>query len=247
MSLHAVPPEDRANRYFGYDIPTLDRIHRINGYGDHSYTYIPVVIIGAGESGICMAYKLKHRLGFDQFKLFDRQSGIGGTWWINRYPGVACDVPAVFYSFSFSPNPKWTAFYPTGPEIYAYLEDVCNKFGLVDKIELDTDVVSCRWISSEEVWEVNLQHLVRGTGDLSSVDREKRIGELGDFSVYTARETVRCKVLISAVGGLVSSRHVHNKITPVDSHRWNLNHLIMSQELRRLKVPYFTLLAGIIL
>lgn len=121
---------------------------------------------------------------------------------------MACDVPAVFYSFSFSPNSKWTAFYPTGPEIYAYLEDVCNKFGLIDKIELDTEVVSSRWIASEEVWEVDLQHLVRGTGDLSTFDRRKRIKEFGSFSVHTARETVRCKVLISAVGGLVSWRRV---------------------------------------
>jgi cation diffusion facilitator CzcD-associated flavoprotein CzcO len=70
-----------------------NHICHMNGYnrGD-AYTYIPVVIVGAGESGIAMGYKLKKDLGFDQFRIFDRQSGIGGTWWINRYPGVACDV-----------------------------------------------------------------------------------------------------------------------------------------------------------
>jgi cation diffusion facilitator CzcD-associated flavoprotein CzcO len=54
--------------------------------------YYPVAIIGAGESGIAMACRLKEVLGFDQFRVFERQSGIGGTWWINRYPGVACDM-----------------------------------------------------------------------------------------------------------------------------------------------------------
>jgi len=64
----------------------------MNGYSDNAVTYVPIVIVGAGESGIAAGCKLKSELGFDQFRIFDRQAGIGGTWWINRYPGVACDV-----------------------------------------------------------------------------------------------------------------------------------------------------------
>lgn len=67
-------------------------IHVVNGYGKDAYTYYPIIIVGAGETGIAMACRLKEGLGFDQFRIFDRQSGTGGTWWINRYPGVACDV-----------------------------------------------------------------------------------------------------------------------------------------------------------
>lgn len=52
----------------------------------------PIVIVGAGESGIAMACQLKQKVGFEQFVIFDRQGGIGGTWYINRYPGVACDM-----------------------------------------------------------------------------------------------------------------------------------------------------------
>jgi ribulose 1,5-bisphosphate synthetase/thiazole synthase len=62
------------------------------GHDAEGYTYYPVAIIGAGESGIAMGCRLKEKFGFDQFRLFDRQSGIGGTWWINKYPGVACDM-----------------------------------------------------------------------------------------------------------------------------------------------------------
>lgn len=51
-----------------------------------------VIIIGAGFGGIAMACQLKRQLGCADFCLLDRQSGIGGTWWINTYPGVACDV-----------------------------------------------------------------------------------------------------------------------------------------------------------
>ena len=67
-------------------------IHRVNGYDKDAYIYYPIIIVGAGESGIALACRLKEKLGFDQFRLFDRQSGLGGTWWINRYPGVACDM-----------------------------------------------------------------------------------------------------------------------------------------------------------
>jgi ribulose 1,5-bisphosphate synthetase/thiazole synthase len=67
-------------------------IHRVGGYEKGSYAFYPVLIVGAGESGIAMGCRLKQVLGCDQFRIFERQSGIGGTWWINRYPNVACDV-----------------------------------------------------------------------------------------------------------------------------------------------------------
>ncbi len=70
-------------------------IRRVNGYDKDAYTFYPVVIIGAGESGVALACQLKEKLGFDQFRIFEKQAGIGGTWWINRYPGIACDVYAI--------------------------------------------------------------------------------------------------------------------------------------------------------
>lgn len=67
-------------------------IRKDNGYNPNSWMYVPVAIVGAGETGIAMGCRLKEALGFDQFRIFDRQSGIGGTWYINRYPGVAVDL-----------------------------------------------------------------------------------------------------------------------------------------------------------
>ena len=58
---------------------TLDySISLNNGYDKDAYTYVPVIIIGAGESGIAMGCRLREKLGFDQFRIFDRQSGMGG-------------------------------------------------------------------------------------------------------------------------------------------------------------------------
>jgi len=73
-------------------MPSIANIHKRHAYGKDAHTYYPVLIVGAGESGLAMGCRLKEALGTDQFRIFERQSGIGGTWWINRYPGVACDV-----------------------------------------------------------------------------------------------------------------------------------------------------------
>jgi hypothetical protein len=70
----------------------VNTIRYIGGYDDKSYTYYPVLVIGAGESGIAMGCRLRQELGFDQFRIFERKSGIGGTWYTNKYPGIACDV-----------------------------------------------------------------------------------------------------------------------------------------------------------
>ena len=55
-----------------------DSIRVGNGYQSNAYTHCPVLIISAGESGIAMGPRLKEKLGYDQFRIFDRQSGIGG-------------------------------------------------------------------------------------------------------------------------------------------------------------------------
>ncbi|RDW71814.1 monooxygenase-1 [Coleophoma crateriformis] len=182
-------------------------IRKDNNYiNQNDVSYYPATIIGAGESGIAMGCRLKEELGFDQFRILDRQSGIGGTWYINRYPGVACDVPAIFYSFSFCPNPKWTTFHPEGPEIVKYLQGVCEHYEIVDKIQLNTNVTECRWLESEKLWELSIQHFSEGLGDISTQERDQRIKDHGRASVYVGTETIRTKILISAVGGLVNPK-----------------------------------------
>lgn len=57
-----------------------DTIQTVNTYNEDAYVYYPVLIIGAGESGIAMGCRLKQVLSFDQFRIFDRRSGLGGTW-----------------------------------------------------------------------------------------------------------------------------------------------------------------------
>ncbi|KAF7936424.1 uncharacterized protein EAE98_002643 [Botrytis deweyae] len=203
--------------------PVYGNIVRIN-HEAHEYIYYPIAIIGAGESGIAMGCRLKEVLGFDQFRIFDRQSGIGGTWWINRYPGVACDIPSTFYSFSFCPKYDWSCFHPGGAEMAEYLQTVCEKYAIVDKIQVNTDAKEARWLENEQVWEVTLQHLMVGAGDLSEEDRALKVKKQGHSAVYTYEEKIRCKILISAVGGLVQPKSWPESIPGKDNFKGEIFH-----------------------
>ncbi|KAF9889912.1 hypothetical protein FE257_006784 [Aspergillus nanangensis] len=102
------------------------------------YAYTPrklrIITIGAGFSGLLIAHKLQHRFpdlqNFVEHKLFEARSDVGGTWLINTYPGVQCDVPAHIYAFPFDPNPEWTRFYASGPEIQEYIQRTVKKWNL---------------------------------------------------------------------------------------------------------------------
>lgn len=83
------------------------------------------------------------------------------------------------------------------------MANVCSQFEITDKIQCNTDVEGATWLESEKLWEVRLRHMAIGTGDLSVKDRNAKIANEGEQSVFLKRETVRCKVLISSVGGLV--------------------------------------------
>ncbi|KUL84464.1 hypothetical protein ZTR_06147 [Talaromyces verruculosus] len=193
-------------------------------YDRHGYTYYPVAIIGAGESGIAMGCQLKQQLKFDQFRIFERRSGIGGTWWSNRYPGVACDIPAMLYSFSFAQNPKWTSTFPSGKEIAEYLADVCAKFEIVDKLQFHTEVTELKWLEDEEEWELTITHLVPGVGDWSEAERQDKIAAEGPKGVYLATEKIRAKIAISAVGGLVEPQVIPKDIPGFGTFEGEITH-----------------------
>ncbi|OAG37336.1 hypothetical protein AYO21_08413 [Fonsecaea monophora] len=182
----------------------IDYIRRVGG--NEGYTYFPVLIIGAGESGIAMGCKLRQELGCDQFRIVERKSALGGTWYTNQYPGIACDIPAICYSYSFAQNLRWTSMFPSGNELIRYLYDVCEKFRILDKIQLNTSVKSIRWVDTDDEWEVELDHLAPGVGDLATYERVQLENDKGVSQVVLRTETVRAKIVVSAVGGLVEPK-----------------------------------------
>ncbi len=103
-----------------------------------------MAIVGAGMSGICAAVKLEHA-GFPQYTVFEKAQEVGGTWRENTYPGLSCDVPSRFYSYSFAPNPDWSTNFSPGPEIWGYFRRVADASGVRHKIRFGEEIVSARW------------------------------------------------------------------------------------------------------
>jgi cation diffusion facilitator CzcD-associated flavoprotein CzcO len=98
-----------------------------------------VVVIGAGMSGILAAIRLREA-GLDDVVLYEKADRLGGTWRENTYPGLTCDVPSHFYSYSFALNPEWSQRFSPGAEILAYLGDVARRYGIEARIRYGTEV-----------------------------------------------------------------------------------------------------------
>jgi cation diffusion facilitator CzcD-associated flavoprotein CzcO len=130
----------------------------------------------------------------------------------------------VFYSFSFAQNPNWTSFHPPGKEIVRYYHEVCEKYRITDKFELNTDIDSCRWLEDEQLWEVTLRRMVAGMGDLSSKERIKIAQERGEHAVYSETEVVKAKVVLSCVGGLVEPRGWPDEIKGIENFKGKMFH-----------------------
>jgi cation diffusion facilitator CzcD-associated flavoprotein CzcO len=125
-----------------------------------SDTSVDVLIIGAGFSGLCMAIKL-HEAGVKSFLVIEKSDDIGGTWYDNRYPGCACDIPSHLYSFSFEPSPDWTRMYPGQQEIQEYLKRCITRYGLRPQIRLNTRFQEAVWDESSSVWHATTQDGMR--------------------------------------------------------------------------------------
>ncbi|WP_298692799.1 NAD(P)/FAD-dependent oxidoreductase [uncultured Sphingomonas sp.] len=137
---------------------------------------VDVLVIGAGFAGLYAHYKLRG-IGLTAFG-FEAAPDVGGTWYWNRYPGARCDVESLDYSYSFSPELlddwRWSERFATQPEILRYAEHVADRFDLRRDIAFATRVTACSYDDATATWTIRSD---RG-------------------------ETIRCRYLIAAVGGL---------------------------------------------
>jgi cation diffusion facilitator CzcD-associated flavoprotein CzcO len=132
------------------------------------------VIVGAGFGGIGAAIQL-NRLGYDNIVILEREDELGGTWHVNRYPGLTVDCPSTTYSYWFEPNPNWSRLYAPGPELKRYAEHVVDKYDVRRHIRFNVNVEGARWDEDAQVWHVALaggdtlstQFLIAATGLLS--------------------------------------------------------------------------------
>ncbi|WP_420467934.1 flavin-containing monooxygenase [Panacagrimonas sp.] len=115
----------------------------------------PIVIVGAGVSGIATAIRLRE-LGIEDFVILERASGPGGTWHNYRYPGLSCDIPSHLYCFSFEQKSDWTRTHAGQEEIREYLAHCVDKYGIGPHIRYDVEVVGARWDDAARQWCLDL-------------------------------------------------------------------------------------------
>lgn len=134
---------------------------------------VKIAIIGTGFAGLGMAIQLKES-GEDDFIVLEKESGLGGTWRVNNYPGCACDVPSHLYSFSFEKSPYWNRMYASQAEILAYLEQCADKYAVRSHIRFSNEAVKAVYDEATKLWEIKTAN----------------------------GQTIRAQVMISAIGGL---------------------------------------------
>ncbi|MBV9775479.1 MAG: NAD(P)/FAD-dependent oxidoreductase, partial [Acetobacteraceae bacterium] len=137
-----------------------------------------VAIVGAGLAGLYALHRLRG-LGL-RVRAFEAGSGIGGTWFWNRYPGARCDVESLEYSYSFSEDLqqewRWPERYGTQPEILRYINHVADRFDLRRDIQLDTRIRAATYDRAANQWTlrtergetVTARFCVMASGNLST-------------------------------------------------------------------------------
>ncbi len=113
-----------------------------------------VVIVGAGIGGIGAAIELR-RHGFTDITILEKAPSLGGTWWYNRYPLCACDVPSQLYSFSYAQRRDWSRICSPGEEILRYVEGVARTYGVDQLVVHGAEVSACRWDEDARRWKIS--------------------------------------------------------------------------------------------
>ena len=114
-----------------------------------------VIVIGAGMSGLLAGIRLAE--AGVEFTIIEKNPGVGGTWFENRYPGCRVDVGNHFYSYSFAPDDAWTEFFAQQPELQAYFERCLHEYGIADRVRFSTEVVGATWDEAAARWTVEVR------------------------------------------------------------------------------------------
>ena len=169
---------------------TLAETRPAAGAAAGAETGFDAIIIGAGIAGMYQLHRLR-QIGL-KVRVFETGSGVGGTWYWNRYPGARFDSESYTYAYSFDEKLleewDWSEHFAAQPETLRYLNHVADRFDLRRDIRFNATVAAARWDEARRRWDVTLQDgsrfdcrfLVTALGPLSAATLP-RIAGVGDF------------------------------------------------------------------
>jgi len=117
---------------------------------------VDVLIVGAGISGVGMAYRLQERLPELSYAIAEAREVSGGTWDLFRYPGVRSDSDMFTLSYPFKPWEGRDAI-AEGGDILDYLRETADDNGISDHIHYKHKVLAANWSTPEQLWTVTLE------------------------------------------------------------------------------------------
>ncbi len=157
------------------------------------------IVIGAGMSGLYQLYRLRE-IGL-RVRVFEAGTGVGGTWYWNRYPGARFDSESISYQYSFSQDLldewDWSEHFAPQPETLRYLNYVADKFDLRRDIKFRSRVTAAHYRDEAHAWDVTLEDgsvhrarfLITAVGPLSAptMPRVEGVDTFRGQSFHTAR------------------------------------------------------------
>ncbi len=90
------------------------------------------------------------------YTVVEKNDGVGGTWYENRYPGARVDVGNHFYSYSFAPDDHWSEYFARQPELQAYFQHCLERYGVADHVRFATEVRRAVWDEDRSLWSVEV-------------------------------------------------------------------------------------------
>jgi 4-hydroxyacetophenone monooxygenase len=138
-----------------------------------------VLIVGAGVCAIALGVSLG-RLGIP-YTIVEKNAELGGTWYVNRYPGCGVDTPNHSYSFSFGARNNWTRYFAQRQELLDYLRKVALEHDVRSHIRFNTKLTSSRWDEPRRRWISTLE-TAGGEEEFDSAVLVSAIGQLNDPS-----------------------------------------------------------------
>ena len=138
-----------------------------------------VLIVGAGVCAIALGVALG-RLGIP-YTIVEKNAELGGTWYVNRYPGCGVDTPNHSYSFSFGARNPWTRYFAQRQELHDYLKKVALEYDIRNHLRLNTELKSSRWDENKRRWISTLK-TANGEEVFESTTLVSAIGQLNDPS-----------------------------------------------------------------